>query len=357
MSRTASPTALVRGGLIAWSFAALLLAKPARADATTKTTALSWVRLPDTETCISATTLGARIEDHVGRGVLVSPSVADMSIEGRIESVVRNGKRRYHAVIGGSRRDGTTIGSRELDSQGADCTSLDDSLVLAIALMIDPEATSPRSKNDASPTRVEPRHDVVVREVIVREVVHEKDHVTPDEASKPWIVDASLGGGVAIERLPGIAATGSLALRAGPSSLTAFEASFGGVPASTLDAAAVSVRYTLLEGGLAYCPTKSISSRFDAGACAGLRLGNIHSRGKGLSGGTETDRFFADIAFGPRVTLTVTAPVFVTISGAILVPTVRERTVAMATSGELLLHERSGVGGELGLAVGVRFSP
>ncbi|HSO37851.1 MAG TPA: hypothetical protein VLT33_35230, partial [Labilithrix sp.] len=120
---------------------ALLAARPARAERSTS--ALSWVRLPGSEACITAPELGARIEKHLGRSVLVSPSVADVSIEGRPEALGSGAARRYRVVVGGTRRDATLIGTREMISQGSDCRALDDGLVLVIALMIDPDALSP----------------------------------------------------------------------------------------------------------------------------------------------------------------------------------------------------------------------
>ena len=71
----------------------LCTASTARAERSTS--ALSWVRLPGSESCITAPELGARIEKHLGRAALVSPSVADVSIEGRAEASGSGAARRY----------------------------------------------------------------------------------------------------------------------------------------------------------------------------------------------------------------------------------------------------------------------
>src|SRR5437762_12901629 len=90
----------------------------AAAEATKATSSRSWVRLPGAESCISTPDLGARIEKHLGRAVLVSPSIADVSIEGRVETVGAGAARKFKVVVGGARRDGTTIGTREMTSPG-----------------------------------------------------------------------------------------------------------------------------------------------------------------------------------------------------------------------------------------------
>jgi hypothetical protein len=324
------------------------------ADARTEsaTSALSWVRLPGAETCISTPELGSRIEKHLGRAVLVSPSVADVSIEGRIASTGVGAGRRYRATVGGTRRDGTPIGTREITSSGAECGSLDDGLVLVIALMIDPNALEPSPPRESPP----PPSPIVTREIIhERTIVHEPPAVSPPSA---WVVQGAAVGVASIERLPGVAPGLGIALRGGPTKLAALELSLGIVPSTSLEVGSRSVELGLFEAGLAYCPGVGLGPRVEAIGCVGMRAGAIRSRGRGFSTDTEVERGLADIALGPRVLVTLVGPVFAVVSLTALVPLVRQETTARNRAGEsVVLHERSVFGAEAAFGLGLHFSP
>ena len=323
----------------------LLFARQAHADA--KTSALSWVRLPGTESCIPTAELGARIEKHLGRSVLVSPSVADISIEGRVEKVGS----KFRAVVGGTKRDGTRIGTRDMTSTGADCRALDDGLVLVIALMIDPDALSPH-RDEAAPLPPPP----VVTHEIIREHVIEIDHVPAESPS--WRTEASLRGAAEFERIPGVAPGVMLAFRAGPTRLAAFQISVGVVPGGALNVGSPSVGYTMLEGGLAWCPSRALGSRFAIGGCAGLRFGDVHASGSGFTTSRDVDRGFADLALGPELAVDVAGPVYVVASANALVHFVREQTLANDGNGQPYELAKTGlVGGEIGIGIGAHFSP
>lgn len=319
------------------------------AHAESRTSALSWVRLPGAEKCISTPELGARIERHLGRSVLVSPSVADISIEGRVAR--SDGK--FKATVGGTRRDGSTLGTRELVTSTSNCRELDDGLVLAVALMIDPDALAPKPKDDAPPPAEPPS---VTREIVhERTVVHEIEHVPA--TSPPWVVQAMLLGAASVERLPGVGVAANAAVRFGPARLAAVEVSFGTMPAHSLEVDGRTVDFALYEGGIAYAPTMRIGSRLDVGGSVGMRVGAIHSRGKGFATNSDVDRGLADVAASARALVTVAGPVFLVAAATAFVPLVRQETTVSDGSSALVVHRRSAVGGDFGLGIGVHFSP
>lgn len=332
---------------LAFALAAGIGTFPCTAFAEEATSALSWVRLPGAESCIATPELGARVEQRLGRPVLVAPSVATISIEGHVE---RTADKKFRAMVGGTRRDGTTIGSREIVSQDTDCRSLDEGLVLVVALMIDPDALAPaRAKEKDEPPPLPPpvTHEVVHERV----VIHEIDHVPAP--SIPWVAQGSVEAVVAVARLPATSPGATLAFRAGPTPLVAFEVSVGAVPSATLEVGSRSVDYTLVEGGLGYCPSVQAATRIEVGACAGMRVGSVHSQGHGFASDRATDRGFANVALGGRFTALVAGPVFVLARATALVPLVRQETTAGGTT----LDRQSALGGEFGLGVGLRFSP
>jgi hypothetical protein len=327
------------------------------AAAGTATSSLSWVRLPGAESCITVPELGSRIENHLGRKALVSPSAGDVAIEARVARIAGG---RYKATVGGTRRDGTPLGTRELVSPTSDCRSLDDGLVLVVALMIDPDALEPARAAIAAPPPPPPPPSPVEKSV-TREVVHERIIVHEVERvpvpAPAWRVQAALSGAASVARVPGVAPAATFTVRAGPSRLVAFELTLGVVPLQTLDVDAHAVDYTLVEGGLAYCPTVALGHYVSLGGCAGLRAGAIRSRGRAFAANSEIDRGLVDIALGPHLMVDVARPVFLILSATALAPLVRQETTVTSGGTVVVLDRRSVLGGEVGLGAGVRFSP
>jgi hypothetical protein len=104
-----------------------------------RTSSLSWVRLSGAESCISTQALAARVEQRLGRRVFVSASQADLSLEGHVERVEQ--PESMMATLAVSDRQGRVLGRRVLRASGGDCRDLEASLVLVIAIAIDPGAS------------------------------------------------------------------------------------------------------------------------------------------------------------------------------------------------------------------------
>lgn len=101
-----------------------------------RTSSLSWLRMPNADSCIATQALARSVEDRLGRHVFVSAAEADVSVEGRIEKR----KAGWHAVITIRDAKGALLGTRELDRADASCESMNEGLALVIAVMIDPDA-------------------------------------------------------------------------------------------------------------------------------------------------------------------------------------------------------------------------
>ncbi len=310
------------------------------------------MRLPKAESCITAAELGTRVEAHLHRPVFVSPSAADISIEGRIE---KSPSGTFHAVVGGTRRDGTSLGTRDLVSEGSDCRALDDSLVLVVALMIDPDADG--SAPPAAPPKV-----VIEREIVhERVVVHEREiHDVKSEPARPWLVEAYALGGAAFGRVPGVAPTLGLAARIGPPSFLPVELRVATLPSASLDAGAgASVAFWELEGGLGVCPSIPIAGRvLELGGCAEARLGNVRATGSGFSQSFAADRLVFDAGLEGRFVVRPARALFLFAGVTGLVPLVRQRyTVTLANGTMAALYERPAISAETTLGVGVHFAP
>ncbi len=335
----------------------LLAAGLAAAEPRQTTSALSWVRLPGAESCIAAPELGTRVEARLGRSAFVSPSAADLSIEGRIE---RKGAR-FHAVVSGTRRDGTAIGTRELE--GADCRSLDDGLVLVLALMIDPDA----SLTPPPPAPKEPPPTEVVRErIIIREVHEVRETPAPEKtapAPSPWGLDGFAEGGLALGRVPGAAPALGAGLTLVPPHFVPLELALGLVPDGSLEDRGRTVRFWSIDGQVRVCPAVVLRPRprpfaLEASACLGLRVGTLTAKGTGFDVNLDGSRGLVDAAAAVRLRATVVGPLFAFASLGLGAPLVRQRIVATGAGGVTeTLYERPPVGFDASLGIGVHFFP
>ena len=237
------------------------------ASARPSASSLSWTRLPGAEQCIGAPDLARRVEARVGRDVLVAPSRADLSVEGRVGPRPGGG---WRAVIEVARPGGQILSQRTLETRERSCRELDPALALVVALAIDPAGGA------AAPPVAEVAPRVIIREVRVPVPVLVPVH-------EPWILEARAAGGVEAGVLPSAAWGGELALWVGAPGLPRL--ALGGVlyrrqdQASALPDWSVSLRL----GGVdvAVCPSRRVwGLRWLA--CAGVRTAWLSVRGQGF---------------------------------------------------------------------------
>jgi hypothetical protein len=337
-------------------------AEPAATDK--PTSSLSWVRLPGAEGCLSAADLGGRVEEKLGRAALVSASAAERSVEARAERLPSG---RFRVIVTGSRRDGTTLGSRELE--GATCKGLEDGLVLVIALMIDPDAfAAPRPEPVAPVPPVPAPPTVIVQE---RVVIREVPVVVPAEArpSDMRSVDARLSVGAAFGRGPCLCGPAvSRDASAGGRERTGPEAGFlvaGGlrIPAGRRLAVSVGAdgafagSVTTVAGTLALCAETPLVGRLRGGLCGGLRGGAYFAQGSGFSSNRAAADGLFDATLAPELTLPVAGRAFVAVAAGLSAPLVRQRLVVAGPNGAVTpVYTRPAIGGEVLVGVGFAFA-
>lgn len=113
---------------------ALVLGAPGTGLAEELTFRLSWVRGAGAEDCPNAEQLTSAVERRLGRDAFSEPALRH--IEGSVARAERSWRVQLR-VIGA---DNAVFGSRELEADGPDCSSIADAVSLAIALTIDPHA-------------------------------------------------------------------------------------------------------------------------------------------------------------------------------------------------------------------------
>src|SRR5262245_19918567 len=113
-------------------FASLLESLAAIGEEPTPTKArLEWRRGENSDECIGGPALKEAVDRRWGRRVFVDDSSADVVVKGTVRR--RRGAWSVHLEL--ERADGSKLGSRDIVTRSSECSSLDDSVALALGLM------------------------------------------------------------------------------------------------------------------------------------------------------------------------------------------------------------------------------
>jgi hypothetical protein len=353
-----------------------------------RTCSLSWVRIEGAEDCISTQSLAERVEQRLGRRVFVSASQADLSLEGRVERT--SAKDAVVATLVVSDREGRVLGRRVLRVRGESCQPLEASLVLVIAIAIDPGASLPAvGESDALSEEARTMLEQLdlpelgpqqIAELAVPDAAAQTPAPAPaapvsapsmasatnasardgrPEAPRPSPIALRVGASLALEIgvLPEPAAGVAVGVTIAPSWLLPVD-----VWVSTLFAqdhavadAAGSGRLQLFIGGLALCPALDVTSRLSMRLCSGLRAGVLSGRGHGFAASTSSTGPWVEAVLGTGLWLRLGRISLHTAVGA-GVPAVRDTFSYVDRLGaRRVLHRAEPVTGRFELGAGLHF--
>lgn len=317
-----------------------------------KTSALSWARLDGAESCSGAPEIAKRVEAILRRAAIVSPAQADLSIEGRVEKKKTTG---FRATIVMAKSSGEILGHRELETDDARCTSLDDSTSLAVALMIDPDAAlGPPSPPVDKPKEVPPDPKVVVKETVKTVYVHDTPRNPP--AKRPVRFEGYVGGALGLGLTP--LSGGFIAgLVIDPPWFGAFEldGSFliaeKSVPGSATDAG---TRFYHATGAAFFCPLAGNVGIVLGSLCAGGEAGFVATSTSGITTTDSAVRPLVNGAARGRIGLWP-SPVSVSLGGTLSVPIFRATyTYQNAAGAKTTLFDAAPLAGTFDLSIGFR---
>jgi hypothetical protein len=205
----------------------------------------------------------------LGRHALVSAAQADLSIEARVEH--EGDRARWYAVIALRDAKGTVLGTRELASESVDCGPLRDSVALAMALMIDPDATL---------------HPLPPPPVVAPPVAAERDKQAPAVIAPPaaWRWNIAAQAAIGFGTLPKASGGVEVDLRATPPRFWQIDL-YGGLwaPQTEPVQSHAQTRFTMAYGGLDVCPVRVGDPRQLAfRLCAGGEFGVVQSTSEGF---------------------------------------------------------------------------
>ena len=324
--------------------ALLALARESRADEGKRTSSLAWVRLEGAESCIAGAALGRSVEERLRRKAFVSASDADISVEGSIGPAPKAG---FRAVLRVTARDGTVLGTRDVETRSTRCDASDEKLSLIVSVLIDPDAGA---AEEAVPPPLATPPSVVERERVV--VVHD----APPPPVERWRFALTVGATGLAGLQPGIGfGIGASAVLHPPHFWGVLVG--GGIAASssTGTVRGASAEASLADGVLALCPLEATKGRLEAAACAGALVGALRSRGIGFDTTANTSSLVAGPLVSGRLTLAIAGPLVTTLAAELVVPLAHAEVGYRTAQGEGALFRTSSVAGIGALGVGVQF--
>ena len=266
-----------RSAVFALGASLALLAASAHAAEGPKPSSLSWVRLEGAESCITTQALARAVEARLGHAVFVSPSEAELSVEGSVGPNL--GPVKWRATVALRGRDGAMMGTRTLESAEATCATLDDKLALAIAIMIDPEGALTKHAPPPPPPPPPPVEHTVYVPVPVPVPV-------PAPAPDPrptWHTEPQAGVGLYLGFTPqiGFGIFGAVNV-ATPVAHVGFRVAGHFVVPNGIAIGAGRAEAWVAQGSAAYCPLFGEAGRMSSYLCVGGTAGLFHASGEGM---------------------------------------------------------------------------
>ena len=301
-------------------------------------------RASSAETCLDARALANGVEARLRRSVFVPRERAELRVE------VRLGRRlegAWLAQIELRSAEGKLVGTRELVTSAEHCSALDESLSLAIALMVDisaDELPEPAKKPASGPSRAAPPRAPIELP---------RDTHAPRE---PWRFSAVALGTLAVGVLPGVAPGVRLGFGAEPPAFWPIELFASWWPAQRASSEDAGARFTALTVGLYVCPVSVGTENTRAEFCLGQEVGQLGVRGFGFDRNDERTRLTYDLSLRVRTSQHLVGPLKLVAGVQALWPLSRDRFVAdEADGGRREVFRRPFMAGAAELGVGLDF--
>lgn len=302
--RTRRPSLAARASFAGLALWLACVPRPAAAEDPLQP-GLNWVRLPGAESCLSASALATRVETRVGRMLFVSVSDAGLSVDGSVRALPAG----WQVTLDISDPDGRILGRRELQFEGADCSVIDDSVALVIAITLYPDTGL-----------IDGGIPLDAQTAAKLEALFGSEPIDPDPASlpgsgtpatsssrpvrpaarpaqrgggprirrEPWTLGLALAATGALGHLPGLAGGGSGYVLVTPPDAWPMQLGLLWLP-GTLEAADEGqgeARFDVLTGSLALCPWQP-SWLESLAFCAGVEAGRLHVEPRRFASGNR----------------------------------------------------------------------
>jgi hypothetical protein len=293
-----------------------------------------------TSACLEARRLERAVERRLKRRVFVTGAGADLALR---VVFARHGEQ-IEARIELGNTDGTPRGSRTLATSGH-CSSLDDSLALSVALLVDePPDPEPPPAEPSAPTVGAPKPAAPSTPRVIT--------IPPEVAAprEPWHVRVGASAKGAWGILPDVRGAFAVHLTLVPSGFWPIQLQGEAFwPADAKRDESSGARFRLFRAGLSLCPELLAEPVFAAAVCGGQRLSWLTIEGYGFDHDASQRRLGYALSLGGEGRLRLFGPVSLRAYVGVEVPLVRDRfTSAGRKATELFQLSPAAVLGEIG---------
>jgi hypothetical protein len=255
----------------------------------TPAVALSWSGPGPELTCLGEEGLMRSVNEYLGRNAFPA-SGADFRLSVRVE---READRSWRAVLELRDSGGELLGARKLASSGDLCSSLNEPLTLAVALMVDSEPEPPAPASPP-PVAAEP------------EAAPSPQPSPARRSPQHWALELDAALGVEAGLLPAVRPGLALGLELHATTwLSARVSGVGFLPAAAELEGSAAVRMGFVGGVLSLCPGVVPSPTFRAALCVGPLYGVLLATSRGLEAGRTAQSPLLALTFGPRAAVSL----------------------------------------------------
>jgi len=256
------------------------VARAAPESASNSSLLLEWSGPGPELDCLGEEGLIRAVNEYLGRDAFESPAELVLHV-----NVDRLPDRHFHVVVEVHAPSGELLGTRELTSATDLCSSLNDRLVLTLALLADSGPEFEAEARPPEPARPSPEvpepSDDEADETVRRNAKQPSTHVR-------FAAEASLG--IEAGALPAVRPGLSIGLRMEPWPFVAVRVGgFAFWPASS-EVGAASVRFTLFAGRLELCAGDFSPSHLQVGVCGGVIYAALGVTTHGVADGRDGTR-------------------------------------------------------------------
>jgi hypothetical protein len=319
----------------------VLGAASARAEDEHARARLERVAAPGAESCMGKRELEAAVEARLNRDVFSDPPA--LVVEVRLAKKESG----YRAELALTDAQGHELGRRELVSRAGDCSALDASLALVVALLVDsppeaPPSAAPAPTPEKPPSPPPPPTPIALP----------KDTFAP---RAPWRFAPTLSASGAVGRLPGFA----LGARAGvgflPPRFPEFRLSVGGLlpKEEMLDGQPYGARFSLVDAMVELCPLEHAGTAVRLSACLGQSIGSLAVTGIGFDRNDTASSLDAVLTAGIASWFYLAPPLGIRLGLSAGFPLSRNSYGAPTPGGRVVVWQRGYVLGSGELGVGL----
>jgi len=284
--------------------------------------ALDWRRQPGAEHCMAPAALAKAVESRLGRRVFVPTKQADVVVHARLEPAA--GGEGWTADLALESAAGQPMGKRTLSVRAADCSALDASLALIVALMIDiPREELPAPPPKSAPPPPAPRTTPI-----------QLPRGTP-APRRPWGFEADARGVAALGLMPGAALGLAVGVEVQPPGfwLIELDGELWMTRRADSSSGGSGSRFSLASVGLYLCPLQLGSARVRFRGCVGQRVGRLVAEGFGFDEDHREPRVVYNPGMKARLTARLVGPLLLGAGVGLEVPLSRDHFVATRANG------------------------